>query len=49
MPLKLTRYLGDHPGQDLLAFPAEMYQDESAVVYGAAHHAFSFLVPSPLA
>ncbi len=41
---QLTRYLGEHPGQDLLAFPAEMYQDESAVVYGAAHHAFTFLV-----
>jgi hypothetical protein len=41
---QLTRYLGDNPGQELLAFPAEMFQEESAVVYGAAHHAFSFLV-----
>lgn len=41
---QLTRYLSDNPKQDVLAFPAEMYQEESAVVYGAAHHAFTFLV-----
>lgn len=41
---QLTRYLSDNPKQELLAFPAEMYQEESAVVYGAAHHAFTFLV-----
>lgn len=41
---QLSRFAHDAPRQALLAFPAELYQEESAVVYGAAHHAFTFLV-----
>ncbi|XXF75793.1 hypothetical protein P2318_22365 [Myxococcaceae bacterium GXIMD 01537] len=41
---QLTRFLQDHPGVDPLGAPAELYRDDSTAVYGAAHHAFTFLV-----
>jgi hypothetical protein len=41
---QLTRYLHANPAQDPLKSPEELYRKESAVVYGAAHHAFNFLV-----
>jgi hypothetical protein len=40
----LARHLEEHPGEDLLRQADALYQDESDTVYGAAHHAFAFLV-----
>ncbi len=41
---QLTRYLHAHPEHDPLKAPEALYRKESTVAYGAAHHAFNFLV-----
>jgi hypothetical protein len=41
---ELARYLERHPDADPLRKPEELYRDESNLVYGVAHHAFTFLV-----
>lgn len=40
----LARYYERHPDRDPLREPEPLYQTQSAVVYGAAHHAFAFLL-----
>lgn len=40
----LSRFLHDHPQADPLARAESLYESENATVYGAAHHAFDFLV-----
>jgi hypothetical protein len=40
----LAQYLARHPGADPLLASPEMYRSEDDIVYGAAHHAFAFLV-----
>ncbi len=41
----LAQYYASHPGgADPVGAAPELYQRESDIVYGAAHHAFSFLV-----
>lgn len=40
----LARHLERRPEDDLLRQADALYQDESDTVYGAAHHAFTFLV-----
>jgi len=40
----LAQYYSTHPGVELLNAPQALYQTQSDVVYGAAHHAFTFLV-----
>ena len=40
----LARFLERHPGADPLHKPEGLYRDESDLVYGMAHHAFTFLV-----
>ncbi|OJH40065.1 hypothetical protein [Cystobacter ferrugineus] len=41
---ELARYLERHPEADPLRKPEGHYRDESNLVYGVAHHAFTFLV-----
>ncbi|WP_224367233.1 hypothetical protein [Hyalangium versicolor] len=41
---QLARTLDEHPSWDPLMQPEPLYRDQSTVVYGAAHHAFTFLV-----
>lgn len=43
-PDDLSRWLGAHPGADVLNPPAELYRTEKEAVYGAAHRAFDLLV-----
>ncbi|WP_244237931.1 hypothetical protein [Corallococcus terminator] len=40
----LSRFLHDHPQADPLARAESLYESENATVYGAAHHAFDFLI-----
>jgi len=40
----LAQYYAAHPDADPVGAPQNLYQGQSDVVYGAAHHAFSFLV-----
>ncbi|MBX5481189.1 MAG: hypothetical protein IRZ16_04965 [Myxococcaceae bacterium] len=40
----LARFYDDFPGRDPLLDPDPLYQNDSDIVYGAAHHAFTFLV-----
>ncbi|WP_223634620.1 hypothetical protein [Corallococcus sp. EGB] len=40
----LSRFLHDHPQADPLARAESLYETENATVYGAAHHAFTFLM-----
>jgi hypothetical protein len=40
----LSRFLHEHPDADPLAGADALYEKEEATVYGAAHHAFTFLV-----
>jgi hypothetical protein len=40
----LARYLEQHPERDPVTAPEGLYQGESEIVYGAAHHAFGFLL-----
>ncbi|MBF5041401.1 hypothetical protein FGE12_03305 [Aggregicoccus sp. 17bor-14] len=40
----LARHLESSPGEDPLRAGDELYRDESDLVYGAAHQAFTFLV-----
>ncbi|MCI0572859.1 MAG: hypothetical protein L0Y66_19085 [Myxococcaceae bacterium] len=40
----LARFYDDHPGVNPLSPDVELYRREHDVVYGAAHHAFTFLV-----
>ena len=40
----LARHLESRPEADLLRQADQLYQEESDTVYGAAHHAFTFLV-----
>jgi len=40
----LARFYAGHPGEDPVAEPDALYQGQNVVVYGAAHHAFAFLV-----
>ena len=42
----LSRWLGAHPGADLLHPSQELYRTEKEAVYGAAHRAFDLLVAS---
>ncbi len=40
----MARHLQKHPDSDPVGQPAELYRNDSNLVYGAAHHAFAFLV-----
>ncbi|RKH73611.1 hypothetical protein [Corallococcus aberystwythensis] len=40
----LSRFLHDYPQADPLARAESLYETENATVYGAAHHAFTFLM-----
>ncbi len=40
----LSRFFLRNPDKNPVANPEPLYQSESAIVYGAAHHAFAFLV-----
>jgi hypothetical protein len=40
----LARFLEDHPDDDPVSRPEPLYQRQSDIVYGAAHHAFTFLI-----
>ena len=40
----LARFLHQHPQADPLARAESLYESENATVYGAAHHAFTFLM-----
>ncbi|MCY1034447.1 hypothetical protein OV207_23550 [Corallococcus sp. BB11-1] len=40
----LSRFLHEHPQADPLARAESLYESENATVYGAAHHAFTFLM-----
>lgn len=40
----LARFYERNPDADPIGDPEPLYQRESAIVYGAAHHAFNFLV-----
>ncbi len=40
----LARFIHRNPDKHPVADPEPLYQRESAIVYGAAHHAFAFLV-----
>ncbi len=40
----LARFYADHPGLDPVGEPDELYRSKSDWVYGAAHHAFTWLV-----
>ena len=42
----LSRWLGSHPGADLMHPSPELYRTEKEAVYGAAHRAFDLLVAS---
>jgi hypothetical protein len=41
---ELARHLERFPTSDPVRKPSELYREDSNLVYGAAHHAFSFLV-----
>ncbi len=41
---QLARMLEEHPRWEPLLRPEQLYRDEMPVAYGAAHHAFTFLV-----
>ncbi len=41
---ELARHLERFPKSDPVRKPSELYREDSNLVYGAAHHAFSFLV-----
>ena len=41
---EFARYLDGHPGEDPVTKPEALYQEDSNLVYGVAHHAFTFLV-----
>ncbi len=41
---ELARFYDESPGLDPVGAPDGLYQLESAIVYGAAHHAFTFLI-----
>ncbi|MFL5348188.1 MAG: peptidase MA family metallohydrolase [Hyalangium sp.] len=41
---QLARTMDEHPKWEPLLRPEALYQDEMPVAYGAAHHAFTFLV-----
>lgn len=40
----LARFYTERPGQDPVTDPDSLYRGQNGVVYGAAHHAFEFLV-----
>jgi hypothetical protein len=40
----MARHLQKNPDSDPVGQPAELYRNDSNLVYGAAHHAFAFLV-----
>jgi hypothetical protein len=40
----LARHMEEHPDEDLLRNADALFEDQSDLVYGAAHHAFTFLV-----
>lgn len=40
----LARFYDENPVADPVGNPEPLYQRESGIVYGAAHHAFSFLI-----
>jgi hypothetical protein len=40
----LAQYLEEHPDQDPIGNPDALYRGQDKVVYGAAHHAFQFLI-----
>ena len=40
----LSRWAAEHPGEDLLRPPPELYRTEKDAVYGAAHRTFELLV-----
>jgi len=40
----LAQFFEEHPGQDPLGNPDALYRGQNQVVYGAAHHAFEFLI-----
>jgi hypothetical protein len=42
----LARFYEQNPGADPVRSPDGLYQHSNAVVYGAAHHAFTFLIRS---
>jgi hypothetical protein len=41
---EIARHLEHHPGSDPLQKPGDLYRDDSNLVYGVAHHSFTFLV-----
>jgi hypothetical protein len=41
---ELSRWVAEHPGDDLLRPPPELYRTEREAVYGAAHRTFEMLV-----
>ncbi|MFZ5470426.1 MAG: peptidase MA family metallohydrolase [Myxococcota bacterium] len=41
---ELARYYEKNPGTDPVGDPESLYQGQSDIVYGAAHHTFAFLV-----
>lgn len=40
---ELARYYEEDPGRDPVVAPESLYQKDNDIVYGAAHHAFTFL------
>src|SRR5262249_42262530 len=40
----LAQFYEAHPEQDPVTDPDSLYQEQNQVVYGAAHHAFAFLL-----
>lgn len=40
----LAQFYAAHPDEDPVGAPEQLYQSQSDIVYGAAHHAFTFLV-----
>ncbi len=43
-PEELLRFMRDHPGEDPIGNAESLYQNQSEIVYGAAHRAFQFLL-----
>ncbi|MFL5319100.1 MAG: peptidase MA family metallohydrolase [Myxococcaceae bacterium] len=41
---ELAKYLESDPSRDPITAPESLYQKDNDIVYGAAHHAFTFLV-----
>lgn len=41
---ELARYLDSHPQADPVTHPEPLYREDSNLIYGVAHHAFSFLL-----